>query len=127
VIEGERRLPADLSQEEKGLVGLSDEMSAKEAKQLSGGLPEDEIRRNAERNEASRTERFRDHFERLAIVTLYVVWAILCLVAVARLYHLLAPPLWWRLPDEQVARLQSIVTGGVLASIAGGHVKKRLG
>lgn len=103
-----------------------DTKSTAEAKQLASGLPANELKKRADENEANRTENFRDHFEGLAICTLYMVWIVLIVIGAAWVYHLLAPPTWPRLPDEQVKQLQSVVTGGILAGIAGGHLKKRM-
>ena len=124
----ERRLPREIPEEDELLrqPSGSDNMSVAEAKQLSSGLPEDDLKARAEKNEADRTERFRDNFERIAILTLWIVWIVIVIVGLLWVYHVIAPPTWWRLPDQQVSQLQSIVTGGILASIAGGHVRKRL-
>ena len=121
-----KKLPP-LSQAEKDASAADDTQSREEAKQLGSGLSAEKLKRQSEENEADRTERFRDHFERLAIVTLYVVWACLVIVGVAWVYHLLAPPEWMLLPEKKVRQLQNIVTGGLLIGIAGGHLKRRLG
>lgn len=126
---GLKQLPPITAREEASAYASSqieDSLSIAETKQLSSGLSEDKLKRIAAENEANRTEKFRDHFERLAVVTLYLVWIILILVGLAWVYHLLAPPCWPRLPDQQVQHLQSIITGGVLAGIAGGHFKRRI-
>lgn len=106
---------------------LGDWRGSAEAKFLSQGKSQEQLELDAAEAEARRTEAFRDHFERLAIVSLYIVWFAIVLIGLAWLYHLLAPPTWSRLPDEQAGHLQSIVTGGLIAGIAGGHVKKRIG
>lgn len=126
--DSDRVLPP-LGEEEKEalLASAADDLrSADEAKQLTSGLSSEAIKKKAAEKEAGRTERFRDHFEGLAIVTLYIVWAILIAVGLAWVYHLFAPLEWYRLPDAQVKQLHSIVTGGILAGMAGGHLKKRL-
>lgn len=110
-----------LSEEEKKAVASSDERSAAETKQIASGLSEQALRREAERTEA-----FRDHFERLALLTLYIAWGVLILIAMVWTYHLIAPPEWPRLPDDQVKQLQGIITGSILAGIIGGHMKRRL-
>lgn len=98
-----------------------------EAKLFSTGLSPEEIQRQFAANEHRRSERFRDHFEILAISALYVAALIFLLVGLAWFYHLLMPVGWHWLNADQVAKLQNVVTGGVLASVAGGHIKKRLG
>ena len=106
--------------------GRFDRRGAKEAKQLSSGKSANELREEAEKAEADRTEAFRNHFERLAILSLYVIWFAIIIVGLTWLYHLIAPPFWPHLPEEQVNNIQAIVTGGVIAGIASGHMKKRL-
>lgn len=105
---------------------LRDKGWSREARQLSQGKTGEQIAHEAAEAEAARTEKFRDHFERLAIVSLYLVWGGISLVALTWLYHLVAPPCWPRLPEDQVKNIQAVVTGGVIAGIAGGHMKKRL-
>lgn len=78
-------------------------------------------------NEANRPEDYRDHFERLALWSRYLAWLALITIGGTWAYHLIAPPEWPRLPDEQVSHMQSILTGGVLTGLASGHVKRRLG
>lgn len=117
-----------LSPEEEAVVLQTDDLqSAEEAKQLSSGKSAGELRRIAQEREAGRTEAFRDHFERLALISLYLVWALLIVFGLVWAYHLVAPPTWFRLPEGQVDHLRSILTGGILAGIASGHVKRRLG
>ncbi len=106
--------------------GRRDKRGTAESKQLSSGKSANEIKTEAEQAEADRTEKFRNHFECLAIITLYIVWVSIVIVGLTWLYHLIAPPCWPRLPDEQVGNIQAIVTGGIIAGIAGGHMKKRL-
>lgn len=104
----------------------TDDQATAEAKQLSQGKSEEQLRDDAKAAEAERTEKFRDHFERLAIISLYVVWIAIAIIGVLWVYHTVAPPNWWRLPDDQVRNLQAIVTGGVIAGTASGHLKRRL-
>jgi hypothetical protein len=122
----ERTVPP-LSAKEEAAITASDDRSNEEAKQLASGKPTNELKRIAEENEAGRTEKFRDHFETLALITLYVVWAIVILFALVWAYHLVAPVGWCRLPDAQIDKIQSILAGGIIAGIATGHVKRRIG
>lgn len=122
-----RKLPPLPANEEEAQRSFEDQISTKEAKQLSSGLSANEIEKRERENEAGRAEKFRDHFEGIAIVTLYIVWSVLVIVGLLWVYHIAAPPDWWHLPDQQVRQLHGIVTGGVLAGFASGHVKKRLG
>ncbi|MFV2053613.1 hypothetical protein [Aliiroseovarius sp. YM-037] len=103
-----------------------DRKATQEAKQLSSGRSAKELEEDARKAEALRTEKFRNHFEILAVISLYIVWAAIVAVGLTWLYHLIAPACWPRLPEEQVGNIQAIVTGGVIAGIASGHMKKRL-
>lgn len=106
--------------------GAFDQRAANEAKQLSSGKSSEEIRDDAEKAEAVRTEAFRNHFERLAIVSLYLVWLAIVSVGLTWIYHLLAPECWPRLPVSRLDTIQAVLTGGVIAGIASGHMKRRL-
>lgn len=107
-------------------VGASDS-GTQEAQLLSQGLPESEISRQAAASEHRRNEQFRDHFEKIAISGLYLAALVFLTVGLTWFYHLLMPESWHWLNADQVAKLQNLITGGILASIAGGHIKKRLG
>lgn len=100
-----------------------------EAQLLGQDLPEEELRRQAVRSDHRRNENFRDHFEKIAIASLWGIALILTLVVVAWFWHLLAPGEWGWLSVDQLSKLQNIVTGGSLTSIASfaaGHIIKRL-
>jgi hypothetical protein len=103
------------------------EGGTKEARQIALGLSEDQLRRLAAEGEHNRNEKFRDHFEKIALCTLWLAWGLIVLVALAWLYHLMTPVGWHWLDDDHVSKLQTLVTGGVIAGIAGGHIKRRLG
>lgn len=98
-----------------------------EAKLLSKNLTEEEIRKRSQAREADRTERFRDEFERIALVGLWVLALAILALFLVWFWHLVAPEAWRWLSDAEIGRVQSIVLGGVLASFALGHIRKRLG
>lgn len=75
--------------------------------------------------EAQRKERFRDHFEGLATVSLYLAWAAIALVALSWLCHLLAPMSWHWLSEGQFTHIQAVLAG-VIAGVAVGHLRRRL-
>lgn len=101
------------------------EGGTKEARQIALGLPEDELRRLAATGEHHRNEKFRNHFERIALCSLWAAWVVIIVLAGTWLWHVVTPLHW--LPPESVDRIQTLVTGGVIAGIAGGHIKRRLG
>lgn len=97
-----------------------------EAKLFELGLDEEAIKKRAAESEHNRNEKFRDHFEKIAVIFLYLLAVLFFVVGATWFWHLLMPLSWQWLSEAQVAKLQNIVTGGILASIATGHVKKRL-
>jgi hypothetical protein len=106
-------------------VGLRD-TGIKEANLLSRDLTAAEIEEEAAKGEARRTERFRDHFEHIAIVALYALAALFGVLVFTWFFHLLAPENWQYLTDIQIGRLQNIVTGGVIGAVLT-HIKRRVG
>lgn len=96
-----------------------------EAKILTRDFTKAQIEKEAATREHQRSEWFKDHFERLAIISLYAVFLIFLTVGGIWFWHLLTP--WPFLTPEQVKAIQNIATGGIIASIATGHAKKRLG
>ena len=98
-----------------------------EARLLSKNLSEDELRKHAVSREAQRTERFRDQFECIAILGLWVLALSILALFLVWFWHLVVPLSWRWLTDGEIGRVQSIVLGGVLASFALGHIRKRLG
>ena len=105
----------------------ADDSGTREARSLAQGKTADELKEQAAKSEHDRSERFRDHFERIAICCLWIVFGIFVLVGLTWIWHLLMPACAHWLSVDQVQKLQNIVTGGLLVSIAGGHLKRRLG
>jgi hypothetical protein len=99
----------------------------KEAELLTQNLDPKEIAKRTAENEHNRTERFRDHFERVSIIGLWVVAALMAFSVAFWFWHVLFPVSWHWLNAEQVSKLQTLVAGGVIASTATGHLKRRLG
>jgi hypothetical protein len=97
-----------------------------EAAQLSEGLTKDELEKRAEVAEHGRTERFRDHFERLAIFALWVSAIAIALVGSVWLLHMVLPCRYRWLSTEDLSHIQSIVTTGLLVGVIGNHFRKRL-
>lgn len=98
-----------------------------EALQLSSGLTASELKRESEKNEHDRSENFKNHFERIAVIALYGIAGIFTVFGLIWFWHLTTPPVWHWLAADEVSRLQNFVTGGIIATVAGGHIKKRLG
>lgn len=118
--------PSERQAIEEAAKGDQKDSGAEEAKFLNRGLSSDELRREAEKNDHKRNENFLNHFEFIAIGGLWIAAFSFLIVGVTWLYHLLTPECWHWLDADHLAKLQNIVTGGVLTSVAAGHLKKRL-
>lgn len=105
----------------------SNEQAFAELEQLSRNASPEELQRDAERREHTRNQRFRQHFEDIAICALWLAALAITLVGGVWLWHMAAPlKLRW-LSSEDVSHLQSIMTAGLLVGVIGNHFKKRLG
>lgn len=103
------------------------EKAIAEEESLTQNATPAELKRDADRREHDRNQRFRHHFELIAIVALWVAaFAITCVGGVW-LWHMAAPPCWRWLSSEDVSHLQSIMTAGLLVGVIGNHFKKRMG
>ena len=126
--EPSKKIPGlDADEVEALYAGPSGNGSAKEAEDFNQGLSVAELERKARQNEHKRSESFKNHFENVAICTLWIVAALALAVGVTWFWHLLMPDRLHWLSSDGVQKLQNIVTGGIVASLAAGHIKKRLG
>lgn len=115
-----------LEEESAVAPGRPDDEGTKEAALFAKGMSRDEIKRNAATAEARRNERFRDNFECIAIIALWLTSFVLAILGIAWLWHVLLPESCHWLRPDQIAKLQNMVTGGVITGIATGHIKRRL-
>lgn len=99
----------------------------REAELLGRNLSAEEIRRLAERNEHERNEKFRNHFEIIAIISLWGFFILFAGLILTWFWHYLTPACLHWLTTEQLSKVQTLATGGIVATIAAGHMKKRLG
>lgn len=104
--------------------GTPQDSGAKEAALFEAGKRLEDW---SKENEHYRNEIFRDHFEMVAICALWSVSFLFASVGAIWFWHLLLPEKWHWLSPEGVSKIQNIVTGGILTSLATGHFKKRLG
>lgn len=93
---------------------------------LARGLPEDQLRQEAETKAHTRQQRFLDTFEYLVIAAMMAIGAGLIGSVAIWFWHMLTPSCWQWLDDEALAQIQDIVTGGVLASVLAEHMRRRL-
>lgn len=103
-----------------------EDQSSKEALQLSRGLPASDLEKEAAAREHARSQKFRDNFEIIAIIGLWAVFLALLSAAGIWLWHLLTPERCHWLSVAQLATVQNIVTGGIIAAAIGDHFKRRL-
>lgn len=132
---------SDLSESaEKTIPRLSPEMVAalerpasgvdsaqQEAALFAQDLDAESIEKEAKRNSHKRNERFKDHFENIAIASLWIVASLFIVVGVVWFWHLLTPQWLHFLGSEEIDKLQNIVTGGVITGIGADHIKRRIG
>lgn len=118
------RLPAEEAAAELSPAGEVDQ-GQEEAFSLGRGLSKRDLRKEADEAEHDRSERFRDHFERVAVGGLYVGALALLAGAGVWFWHIITA--WHFLDPDQLSHLQNLVTGGVLVSVGTNYMKKRLG
>ncbi|MBK3745654.1 hypothetical protein G3A39_41585 [Paraburkholderia aspalathi] len=103
------------------------ELGQQEVIYLASGRSENELKKQSEKNEHDRNEKFRDEFECIAIYGLRLFCFLVAGLIVVWFWHVVMPSDSHWLTTDQFAKIQSLATGGIIASIAAGHVKKRLG
>jgi len=127
--EPEHKIPG-LSPEEKEALsgsGTQSDNGTAESRMFETGQSAEEIKKNAEKAEAARTEHFRDHFEKIIVFGVYAVAVFFALVCLCWTLNIILPDKWRWLTDAEISKLQGFVTGGVIASTALGQIKKRIG
>lgn len=107
----------------------ADDAGVQEAGLLGNDWSEDKIKQNAKLNEYERSEKFKNHFERIVIYALWGVVGIIALMFLVWILHLILPEKCHWLSKQQTDYLQTILVGsvsGVISTIAAKHLKKRL-
>src|SRR5215469_10115095 len=69
----------------------SNDPALREALQLSSGKTIKELEEDGRRREHTRDQNFREHFECLAIASMYVLFAAMCIVGFVWLWHVILP------------------------------------
>jgi hypothetical protein len=81
----------------------------------------------AEENEHNRDQRFKEQFEIISLVAMWVLAAGMFIAAAIWFYHLVTPYSWPRLCQDQIDDIQSLLTGGLIVGILANHFQKRIG
>lgn len=117
----------EASQREIGDSGRNKSRADQEDELLGSGRSKEEIKDAARVKEAARQEKFRDHVECVAVLTLYLVFGAAVILGVVWLYHLIAFEIWPRIPERQLDKIQTIITGGAIIGAVKEYFKKRVG
>ena len=121
-----KRIPATVDTEPTvtTVAGVLDDAQL-EAQQLNRGLDRRDIKKEAEEKDHDRSEKFKDHFELIAVVTVWLLFFIFVAFGLTWAWHLLAPKWGW-LTKEQREAIQGLLTGGVIVGLIADHVKRRM-
>lgn len=95
-----------------------------EALKLTQGKTARELKKDADQKDHDRSQKFKDHFECIAIIYLWLAAAALALGAGTWVWHMIMP--WHYLSPDQISKLQTFLTGGIIVGVVSGHLKKRL-
>lgn len=98
-------------------------MATLEVASLQQGKSREQLKQEAE---DGRTERFRQHFECIAIGAVWIAAFALLIMSGIWLWHLMAPQCMRWLEDKDLWTMQTILTAGALLTVVSGHFKKRL-
>lgn len=106
--------------------GAASSLAWKENELLSENLSPDELAQQARHAEHGRSQRFKNHFEWMAIGALWLSALAIALVGGVWILHMILPAKYRWLTIEDISHLQSIATAGLLVGVIGNHFKKRL-
>jgi hypothetical protein len=106
--------------------GAASSLAWKENELLSENLSPDELAKQAQRAEHGRSQRFKNHFELMAIGALWLSAGAIAIIGAIWIAHMIFPAKWRWLTTEDISHLQSIATAGLLVGVIGNHFKKRL-
>jgi hypothetical protein len=115
-----------LPPEEEAAANLENGRDKAEGNLIASGRDVEALKAEALANEHRREQKFKDVFEWVAMAGLVLMSFALAAVGVTWLYHVLSPESWHWLDDDGLTKLQNIFTGGILASAAADHWRKRM-
>ncbi|MCB9961944.1 MAG: hypothetical protein R3C00_07305 [Hyphomonas sp.] len=118
------QIPPDAATNE--LAPGPDDLSDKEAQQLTRNLSSEDLKREAEKSEHYRSEDFKNHFGFITVAALYVMAFGVFIFAATWVWHIVTPRCWHWLEDSQLSKIQNIFTGGILAGLIADQFRKRM-
>jgi hypothetical protein len=124
-----RKIPPEAAEQEaKGVAGApATDSGTAEAKQLGRGLSVRDLKAEATESEHGRAERFKNHFEFIALAAMWGVSFVAAAFGFTWFWHVITPDKWHWLQPDQVEKIQNIFAGVILAGVLGDHFKRRLG
>jgi len=103
-----------------------DELSSEENDLLGSGFSEDKIAALARKAEHHRNEKFKNHFEKIALVALWMASSLFASLFLSWAWHTLLPIKYHWLNTTQMDSIKAILFGGIVSSVAMGHFRRRL-
>ena len=140
--EPRKTVPPDApANEASGATDMAGDDASKEAAFLGQGKSIRDLQKEAAEAEHGRSQAFKNHFELLSIIMLYVLFAGFILLATVWVLHMLLPERvaglnaagdWWSrihgwLNKDQVDKVAGVLAGGVIAGLVADHFKRRMG
>ena len=127
--EGQMKRIPGVPAEEQEAASQSEDVSSStgEARQLTSGKTEEQIKKEARQRDHERSENFKNHFERITVFGLYAMAFGVFGFAAVWAWHTLTPQCFHWLNPTQLDNIQNIVTGGVLAGLIADQFRRRLG
>jgi len=113
------RVNAEVTASAKG----DDTAAEREAKALAQGTLEEQSKRGEHR----RSERLRDNISNVAVIVVWVLFALFVFATLVLAWHYLTPKRWAWLEQDQLDTLRTVVFSGAITSTATAYFVKRVG
>lgn len=86
---------------------------------------EGDWKKDAAKREHDRTQRFRDHFDKMVVCSMWVIVSGFWLLAAVWASNIILGPFAW-LDKDQIHGLQGVITGGLLLGLLTKHIERRV-
>jgi len=117
------RVPKVQAESAASQTGDGNNDAQREAKAFAEGTLEEQSRRGEHR----RSERLRDHISTVAVIVVWVLFALFMIASVVLAWHYLTPGKWGWLEESQLNTLRTLVFSGAITSTATAYFVKRVG